>query len=60
MANDVELIKEVLEKIEQAIAHLRAADISVPPALDKVVVILQDRLGMRREELPAARGPGQS
>ena len=58
MMSDVKLIKEVLEKIEQAIDHLKAADIAVPPALDRVVVILQERL--KPGELPATRGPGQS
>jgi hypothetical protein len=59
MMCDTSLIKDVLAKIEQSIGYLRAANISVPPDLERVVILLQGQLGMK-SDLPTTRPMGQS
>ena len=57
---DAKLIKGVLEEIERSIEYLQAANISTPPALERVVVVLQGQLGIKQDDLPATRPMGQS
>ena len=56
---DAVLIKDVLSKIEQSIGYLRAANILVPPDLERAVIVLQGQLGMK-SDLPTTRPMGQS